>query len=96
MNSDRYPLVGEFSIEIDTIPVKASIVLWETALDENFVYHIEFRAQDAAPTPISETGYRSHFVIFRTQQEPSDLEQYARDYVASRLVDRNTDQMELF
>ncbi len=73
---------------IFTLVVEAQemIVIYRPEYKLN-VAHFELRSpyEPPRPFPLSETGYRSHFVHMDVVNAASSPEDYARDYVLSRL-----------
>jgi hypothetical protein len=79
----RPDLLLDTRIHVDGVPVRVTAAHWgDYGLGP--VYHFEYRsvADPPRPIPISETGYRSDFLLADAALTAQELEAYAETYCA--------------
>jgi len=90
------------TITVDGIPVTVTACRWHELPWGEHLYHFEFRSplEPPRPIPMSETGYRSHFVYGNQLEGFASLldaaKTIARNMVASERGDGDADQGSLF
>lgn len=92
--TDR-PLLLDTLIYLDGVPVRLTVAHWGDC-GTGTVFHFEYHsvAEPSRPIPVSETGYKSDFLIAPETLSPIDLEEYARAFCAMLLEGIIRDQPE--
>jgi len=89
------PLLLDTRIRIDGVPVRLTVTRWGT-LTMGTVYHFEYRslAEPHRAIPISNTGYKSNYLIAQDALSAQKLEAYAEQYCSMLLDGTTVDQPE--
>lgn len=84
--TDR-PLLLDTRIYLDGVPVRLTVAHWGDC-GTGIVYHLEYHslAEPRRPIPVSETGYKSDFLIADRALSPDQLRDYGAEYGAQLLT----------